>query len=86
MLFLYKPFVCCLQYVPNYNFFIKERRTLLSPISSNDTRLLGSTNSVQIQTLLFGNESHNLSNNFKIITATVKYILSNKKFDDTVNL
>ena len=74
-----------MQYVSNYNSFIKERRTLHSTISSIDTRLLDNTEPVPTRTLpLLGNGSRNLNNNFKMITVTIKYILSIKKFDDTV--
>ena len=63
-------------------FFINERRTLLSTIRSLDRKLLDSTNYNLTQTLLFGNISQTSSNNFKIINASIDYILSSKRFDE----
>ena len=50
-------------------FFINERRTLISTISSIDTKL-DNTDSFLTQISLFGNGSHNLNNNFKIISTS----------------
>ena len=63
--------------------FLNERRTLLcnSNISRTDTELLENNDSVPKKTLLFGNGSHNLNNNFKIITSSTEYILSTNRFD-----
>ena len=63
-------------------FFINERRTLLSTICSLDSKLLDSNDYDLTQTLLFGNTSQTSSNNFKIINASIDYILSSKKFDE----
>ena len=62
-------------------FFINERRTLLSTIRSLDSKLLDFTDYDLTQTLLFGNTSRTSSNNFKIINASIDYILSSKIFD-----
>ena len=63
-------------------FFINERRTLLSTICSLDSKLLDSNDYDLTQTLLFGNTSQTSSNNFKIINASIDYILSSKRFDE----
>ena len=63
-------------------FFSNERRTLLSTIRSLDFKLLDCTNYDLTQTLLFGNTSQTSSNNFKIINASIDYILSSKRFDE----
>ena len=63
-------------------FFINERRTLLSTIRSLDSKLLDCTDSDLTQPLLFGNTSQISSNNFKIINASIDYILSSKRFDE----
>ena len=61
-------------------FFINERRTLLSTIRSLDSKLLHCTDYDLTQTLHFGSTSQTSSNNFKIINASVGYILPNKIF------
>ena len=57
-------------------FFINERRTLLSTVRSLDSKLLHCTNYDLTQTLLFGNTSQTSCNYFKIINASIDYILS----------
>ena len=61
--------------------FTKERRTLISSISSIDRKLLDNTTSVLTQTLLFTDVSQNLTNDRKIPTTTNKYTLSTERFD-----
>ena len=63
-------------------FFINERRTLLSTIRSPDSKLLDCTDYDLTETLLFGHKSQTSSNNFKIINASIYYILSSKWFDE----
>ena len=63
-------------------FFFNERRTLLSTIRSLDSKLLDFTDYDLTQTLLFGNTSQTSSNNFKIINASIDYILASKRFDE----
>ena len=63
-------------------FFISERRTVLSTIRRLDSKLLDFTDYDLTQTLLFGNTSWTSSNNFKIISASIDYILSSKRFDE----
>ena len=61
-------------------FFINERRTLLSTIRSLDSKLLHCTDYDLTQTLHFGSTSQTSNNNFKIINASVGYILPSKIF------
>ena len=63
-------------------FFINERRTLLSTICSLDSKLLDCTDYGLTQTLLFGNTSQISSSNFKINNALIDYILSSKRNDE----
>ena len=60
-------------------FLFNERRTLLSTIPSLDSKLLDFPNYDLTQTLLFGNTFQTSSNNFKIINASIDYILSSKR-------
>ena len=62
--------------------FINKRCTPLSTIRSLDSKLLDCTNYDLKQTLLFGNTSQTSSNNFKIMNASIDYILSSKPFDE----
>ena len=61
-----------------------ERFTLFSTIRSFDSKLLECTNLDLMQLLLFGNTSQILSNNFKVINASIDYILSSKRFDESL--
>ena len=65
-------------------FFINERRTHLSTILSLDSKLLDGTDYDLTQTLLFGNTTQTSSNKFKIINASIDYILSSKRFDESL--
>ena len=55
--------------------FVNERRTLLSTIGNINYKLLGNTDSNLTQTLLFGNKSFDITDNTKILTATIKFYL-----------
>ena len=63
-------------------FFFNERRTLRGTKRSLDSKLLDCTDCDPRQTLLFGNISQTSSNNFKIINASIDYILSSQRFDE----
>ena len=63
-------------------FFINERRTLPSTIRSINSKLLDSADYDLTQTLLLGNTTQTSSNNFKIIYASIDYILSSKRFGE----
>ena len=62
-------------------FFINERCTLVSNISSIDTKLFDNTDFVLKETLLFSNGSHNLNNDFKITATSIEYLLLTYRFD-----
>ena len=66
----------------HFPLFFNERHTLLSTIRSLDSKLLDFTDYDLTQTLLFGVTSQTSSNNFKIINASIDYILSSKRFDE----
>ena len=66
----------------HFPFFINERHTFLDTIRSLDSKLLDFTDYDLTQTLLFGNTFQTSSNNFKIINASIDYILSSKRFDE----
>ena len=65
-------------------FVINEKRNLLSTIRSLDRKLLDCTDYDLTQTLLFGNTYQISSNNFKIINALIDYMLSSKRFDESL--
>ena len=53
-------------------------------IKNIDCRLLGVTETVLIKTLLFGNCSVDAHTNIQVLNATVEYILTAKKFGDSL--
>ena len=61
--------------------FANERRFLLSTSGNFNYSLLENTSNVLTQTLLFGNISLSSSDNSKILSATIHFILSTKRFD-----
>ena len=62
--------------------FVNERRTLLSTLGNFNCSLLENTSKVLTQTLLLGNTSLSESDNSKILSATIDFILSTKRFDE----
>ena len=62
--------------------FVNERHTLLSTIGNIHYKLLENTDSVLTQTLLFGNTSFDITDNTKILNATINFILLTKRFDE----
>ena len=62
--------------------FTIERHTLPNTITQIDNKLLDSNESNLIQHLLFGNPSKDTETNTEILSATVNYILTTKRFDD----
>ena len=62
--------------------FVNETRTLLSILGNFNCSLLENTSKVLTQTLLFGNTSLSPSDNSKILSATIDFILSTKRFDE----
>ena len=63
-----------------------ERYTLLSTIKNIDCRLLDVTETVLIKALLFGNCSVDAETNTQILNPTIEYILSTKRFDESLFL
>ena len=66
----------------HYPKFVNERHTLLSSLGIFNCSLLENTSKVLTQTLLFGNTSLSPSDNSKILSATIDFILSTKRFDE----
>ena len=62
--------------------FVNERHTLLRTLGNFDSSLSENTSKVLTQTLLFGNISLSPSDNSKILSATIDFILSTKRFDE----
>ena len=61
--------------------FVNGRRTFLSGLGNFNCSLFENTNNVFTQTLLFGNTSYSASDNSKILSATIDFISSTKRFD-----
>ena len=61
--------------------FFNEKRTLLSTLGNLNRSLLENTSKVLTQTLLFGTTSLSPNDNSKILSATIDFILSSKRFD-----
>ena len=59
-----------------------ERRTLLSILGNFNCSLLENTSNVLTKTLLFGNTSLSPSDNFKIFSAIIDFVVSTKYFDE----
>ena len=65
-------------------FYVNERHTLLKTINDIDRRLMDNTESNQVQYLLFGDTSKDADTNTDILNATMKYVLSTKRFDESL--
>ena len=61
-----------------------ESHTLLSTMKNIDCRLLDVTEIVLIKTLLVGNFSVDAHTNTQILNATSEYILTTKRFDESL--
>ena len=61
-----------------------ERHTLLSTVKNINCRLLDVTETASIKTLLFGNFSVDAQTNTHILKATIEYILTTKRFDESM--
>ena len=68
--------------LPHCPQFFNERRILLSTIGNMNYKLLENTDSNLTQTLLFGNTSFDITDNTKILNATINFILLTKRFDE----
>ena len=62
--------------------FVNERRTLLSTLGNFNYSLLENTSKVLPKTLLFENMSLSPSDNSKIVSATIDFVLSTKRCDE----
>ena len=62
--------------------FANERCNLLSTLVNFSYSLLENFSNVSTQTLLFENKSLSPSDNSKILSATIDFILSTKRFDE----
>ena len=62
--------------------FVNERRTLLSTIGNINYKLLENTDSNLTQMLLLGNTSFDITDNTKILNATIHFILLTKRLDE----
>ena len=58
--------------------------TLLRNIKNIDCRLLDVIETALIKTILFGNCSANARTNTQIYNATIEYILTTKRFDESL--
>ena len=61
-----------------------ERRTILSIIKNIGYRLLDMTEIVLLETILFVNCSVDAYNNTKILNVTIEYILTRKRFHESL--
>ena len=66
---------------PRYN---DERHILLSTIKSMNCRLLDVTETLLIKALLFGVCSADAHTNTETLNATIKYVLTTKRFDESL--
>ena len=61
-----------------------ERHTILSIIKNTGYRLLDMTETVLLKTILFVNCSVDAYNNTKILNVTIEYILTRKRFHESL--
>ena len=64
--------------------YIIKRRTLLSTLVNIGNNLLDLCEPVLIRTLLFGLNSFDTDANTNVLNATIEYIPSTKRFDETL--
>ena len=64
--------------------YIIETLALLSPVEDNDNNLLDLYEPVLIRNLLFSSDSFDTDDNTNVLNSTIQYILSTKRFDDSV--
>ena len=64
--------------------YTNERRTLLSTLENIDNNLLDLCEPVLIWALLFGSNSVDTDANADVLNATIEYILSTKRFDESL--
>ena len=62
--------------------FTNERSTLFITLRNLDSKLFGNTDSLLTNILLFGKDSLNAYQNTAVVNATMKFILSTRRFDE----
>ena len=66
----------------HFSLFTNERSTLFSTLLNLDSKLLGNTDFLLTNILLFGKEALNTNENTAMLNATMEFILSTKRFDE----
>ena len=69
---------------PTSHLFDDKRITLLSTLKKIYCKLIESSESCLIETLLFGNSLFDLKKNFLILNASIDYILSTERFEEAL--
>ena len=64
--------------------FHDKRHTLLSTLNNIDSKILESNDSYLTQTLLFGSISFDSETNTLVLNATIDYILSTERFEESL--
>ena len=64
--------------------FTDERITFFNTLSNLDRKLFNNTNSLLTNILLFGKESLNTNQNMTILNLTTEFILSTKRFSESL--
>ena len=67
-----------LLHCPNFS---NERLTLFSKLQSTDGNILSKDDSRISKALLFGDDSFNDVKNYSVLTSSIEYTLSTKRFD-----
>ena len=85
------PFCDCGYDIESTNHFLlhcpnlsTERNTFLSKIKNIDNNILQQNDNSICKTLLFGNPAYNDLTNTNILNATIDYILTSKRFDESL--
>ena len=85
------PFCLCgLDLKTNMHFFLycplftNQRRTLLSMVNDIDSSLTNTNDSILTHILLFGKASLDISANTLILNATMNYIISTNRFEESL--
>ena len=85
------PFCSCgLDVETNMHFFLycplftNQRRTLLSTVNDIDSSLTNTNDSILTHILLFGKASLDISTNTLILNATMNYIISTNRFEESL--
>ena len=61
--------------------FLKERQVLMNKIRDTDSLLIDQNENSLCYTLVFGKENMNDSENVRILSTTIEYILSTQSFN-----